>query len=67
VSGILVENSEWNENRALDAEELARALIGFRGQPAAHTPAMRYVREAGDGDATAYVVDGLTGMAYILE
>jgi hypothetical protein len=59
--------SQLTEKRGLDAEDMARSLTGFRGQPLSHTPNMRYVREAGDGDAAAYVFDSDSGMAYILE
>jgi len=51
----------------MDAEDLARVLTGFRGQPIALTPTMRYVRSSADGDASAYVFDEGTGMVYILD
>jgi hypothetical protein len=51
----------------MDAEDLARVLTGFRGQPVALTPKMRYVRSSADGDASAYVFDEGTGMVYILD
>jgi hypothetical protein len=51
----------------LDAEDLARVLTGFRGQPISLTPTMRYVRSSADGDATAYVFDEASGMVYILD
>lgn len=51
----------------LDAEDMARALTGFRGQPIPLTPALRYVRTSADGDATAYVFDEESGMVYILD
>jgi hypothetical protein len=51
----------------LDAEDMARLLTGFRGQPIAVTPAMRYVRSSADGNASAYVFDAESGMVYILD
>ncbi|MFI5244515.1 MAG: hypothetical protein ACHQQR_04760 [Gemmatimonadales bacterium] len=51
----------------LDAEDMARVLTGFRGQPIPLTPAMRYVRASSDGEACAYVFDEVTGMVYILD
>ena len=51
----------------LDAEDMARVLTGFRGQPIAVTPAMRYVRSSADGNASAYVFDEESGMVYILD
>ncbi|MFI5244517.1 MAG: hypothetical protein ACHQQR_04770 [Gemmatimonadales bacterium] len=51
----------------LDAEDMARVLTGFRGQPIPLTPTMRYVRASSDGEATAYVFDELSGMVYILD
>ena len=52
---------------ALDMEDMARVLTGFRGQPVRVTPAMRYVRAAADGAGTAYVFDEGSGMVYILD
>jgi hypothetical protein len=51
----------------LDAQDLARVLTGFRGQPIPLTPTMRYVRSSTDGDASAYVFDEDSGMVYILD
>jgi hypothetical protein len=51
----------------LDAEDMARVLTGFRGQPIPLTPTMRYVRASSDGEATAYVFDEISGMVYILD
>jgi hypothetical protein len=51
----------------LDAEDLARLLSGFRGQPIPHTPAMRCMRASSDGDASAYVFDEHSGMVHILD
>jgi hypothetical protein len=51
----------------LDADDLARVLTGFRGQPIAVTRTMRYVRTSADGEASAYVFDEETGMVYILD
>jgi hypothetical protein len=51
----------------LDAEDMARVLTGFRGQPIDVTPDMRYVRRSADGNASAYVFDADTGMVYILD
>lgn len=51
----------------LDAEDMARALTGFRGQPIPLTPALHYVRTSDDGTATAYVFDEESGMVYILD
>jgi hypothetical protein len=54
-------------NGRLDAQDLARVLTGFRGQPIAITPTMRYVRSSADGDASPYVFDEESGMVYILD
>ena len=51
----------------LDAPDMARLLIGFRGQPTPRTSAMRYVRPSDDGEAAAYVFDEDSGMVYILD
>lgn len=51
----------------LDAEDMARLLTGFRGQPISITPGMRYVRASGDGQAPAYLFDEESGMVYILD
>jgi hypothetical protein len=51
----------------LDAQDLARVLTGFRGQPIAITPTMRYVRSSADGEASPYVFDEESGMVYILD
>ena len=51
----------------LDQEDMARLMTGFRGQPIAVTPSMRYVRAEADGNGTAYVFDAESGMVYILD
>ena len=51
----------------LDAEDMARALTGFRGVTGTPSSAMRYVRASSDGDACAYVFDEDSGMVYILD
>ena len=51
----------------LDAEDRARALTGFRGQPLRRIPTMRYVRHPADGNDSAYVFDDESGMVYILD
>jgi len=51
----------------LDAEDQARVLTGFRGQPVSPTPTMRYVRSSADGNASAYVFDEQSGMVFILD
>ena len=51
----------------LDAEDMARAIIGFRGVAVTITPTMRYVRRPADGEACAYVFDENSGMVYILD
>jgi hypothetical protein len=51
----------------LDAEDMARALTGFRGVQTGTTSSMRYVRASSDGDACAYVFDEDSGMVYILD
>jgi hypothetical protein len=51
----------------LDAEDMARVLTAFRGQPIPLTPTMRYVRASSDGEASAYVFDEVSGMVYILD
>ena len=50
----------------LDAEDMARVLTSFRGQPISRTPALGYVRSSSDGDASAYVFDDESGMVYLL-
>jgi hypothetical protein len=55
------------EGAALDAEDLARVLTGFRGQPRGRTPTRRYSRSASDENASAYVFDETSGMVYILD
>jgi hypothetical protein len=50
----------------LDAEDLARVLMSFRGQPKPTTGGMRYQRLAADLNASVYVIDGDSGMAYLL-
>ena len=51
----------------LDAQDMARLLIGFRGQPGPLTSSMRYVRASSDGDSSAYVFDEDSGMVFILD
>ena len=51
----------------LDAEDLARVLTTFRGQPTRATPPLRYVRSRNDGDAGVYVLDEHSGITYILD
>ncbi len=51
----------------LDAEDLARVLTGFRGQPSGLMAAMRYERPVADGDLSAYVLDEESGMVYLLD
>jgi hypothetical protein len=51
----------------LDAEDMARALTGFRGVTCTPSSSMRYVRASSDGDACAYVFDEDSGMVYILD
>jgi hypothetical protein len=50
-----------------DAEDLARVLTGFRGQPRRTTSAMRYVRRPADGNSSTYVLDDESAMVYILD
>ncbi len=50
----------------LDAEDMARVLTSFRGQPIARTPGLGYVRSCSDGDGSAYVFDNESGMVYLL-
>ncbi len=50
----------------LDVEDQARITTGFRGQPTWRTSPMRYVRLASDGAAAVYVLDELSGIAFIL-
>ncbi|MFI5312105.1 MAG: hypothetical protein ACHQQ3_12775 [Gemmatimonadales bacterium] len=51
----------------LDAEDLARILTAFRGQPVRSTPTMHYVHRSRDGLAPPYVFDEDSGMVYILD
>ena len=51
----------------LDAEDMARLMAGFRGQPIPITPTMRYVRVPADGTGCAWVFDEESGMVYILD
>jgi hypothetical protein len=50
----------------LDAEDMARVLTGFRGQPVALTPLTGSVRPVRAAATSAYVVDPQSGMAYLL-
>ena len=52
---------------ALEAEDLARLLISFRGVSAPPSHGLRFVRESSDGLAPAYVFDESSGMIYILD
>ena len=54
-------------DRDLDAQDLARLFVGFRGPPVALTASMRYVRASSDGEAAAYVFDEESGMVFILD
>jgi len=51
----------------MDAQDLARTLTAFRGQPKARTSAMRYTRFTTDFSATEYVYDDESGMAFIVD
>jgi hypothetical protein len=51
----------------LDAEDMARVLTGFRGQPLQLTPATGSVRPINAGASSAYVQDAETGMTYLLD
>jgi hypothetical protein len=51
----------------LDAEDLARVMTGFRGQPLAQTPPTGGVRSSSAGVTSVYVVDPATGMVYLLD
>ena len=51
----------------LDAEDMARALIGFRGPAVVATSAMRPVKRSADGQESAYVFDEASGMVYIVD
>lgn len=51
----------------LDAEDHARVLSSFRGQPNSETPGMSYARPATCSDTSAYVFDDVSGMVYILD
>jgi len=51
----------------MDAQDLARTLTAFRGQPKARTSAMRYTRFTKDFSATEYVYDDESGMAFIVD
>jgi hypothetical protein len=50
----------------LDAEDMARVLTSFRGQPITRTPALGYIRSSSDGVTSAYVFDDESGMVYLL-
>jgi hypothetical protein len=76
MSAVRLSASQWIEedrpavaviDGRLDPEDMARALVGFRGPPIRVTQTMRYVRASSDGSATAYVFDADTGMVYILD
>ena len=54
------------DGNPLDVEDQARLTTGFRGQPTWRTPPMRYERLATDGEATVYVLDDRSGIAFIL-
>ena len=51
----------------LDAEDQARFLTAFRGQPTGDTPGLSYVRPTVCSNASAYVCDTQSGMVYILD
>ncbi len=51
----------------LDAEDQARVLTAFRGQPTDETPGMTFLRPASCSGASAYVCDEQSGMVYILD
>ncbi len=51
----------------LDAEDMARVLATYRGQPNRRTAAMRYVRSSDDGGESVYVFDAQSGMVYLLD
>ena len=51
----------------LDAEDQARVLIGYRGQPLADTPPTGTPREPSAGTTSAYVLDRDSGLAYLLD
>jgi hypothetical protein len=51
----------------MDAQDLARTLTAFRGQPKARTAPMRYKRFTSDSTATEYVYDDESGMAFIVD
>ena len=50
----------------LDAEDMARVLTSFRGQPITRTPALGYIRSSSDGVSSVYVFDDESGMVYLL-
>lgn len=66
VSLATAEPTDYSLGR-LDAEDMARALTGFRGVQGGMTSSMRYVRASTDGDACAYMFDEDSGMVYILD
>lgn len=51
----------------LDAEDLARVLTTFRGQPTRRTPPLHFVRSPADGEECPYVLDEQSGMVYALD
>lgn len=55
----------WSDQ--MDAQDLARALTAFRGQPKKRTSPMRYTRFTKDSTATEYVYDDESGMAFIVD
>lgn len=55
------------ETDQMDAQDLARTLTAFRGQPKRYTPPMRYVRYSVDSTASEYVFDDESGMAFIVD
>ena len=56
---------QWSDQ--MDAQDLARALTAFRGQPRARISPMRYKRFTLDSTATEYVYDDESGMAFIVD
>jgi hypothetical protein len=77
MPSIRLPSSQWLAQRRpesapvveapLDAEDMARVLTTFRGQPTRQTPPLHFVRSPADGDEGAYVVDEVSGMVYALD
>jgi hypothetical protein len=66
-AGMIRQEPSRPHRQPLDAQDMARALMTFRGQPIQQTPTLRQPRPPVVADTSAYVFDEESGMAYIVE